>query len=193
MVEIFRQKTAPAFEVALRMGALYAGADEDVRDVLSKYSEALGIAYQIHDDLEDLSTDGHAPDDVSKLRPSLLLAVANERVRGEAKPFMESVWRRQVGGAEVADRVRKTITEFKVDDRCRKLYESYKEEAIRALVTLENPSLKGLLRRVITKIFNDLEVKGWCSEHERRELDKAMGEQAIVESAVAAGEAVPVG
>ena len=168
VLEIFRQKTAPAFEVALRMGALYAGADEDVRDVLSKYSESLGIAYQIHDDLEDLSTDGHAPDDVSKLRPSLLLAVANERARGDAKPFMEGVWRRQVTGPEVADRVRKTIAEFKVDDRCRKLYESYKEEAVRSLVALENPSLKGLLRRVITKIFNDLEVKGWCSEHEAR-------------------------
>ena len=28
VLEIFRQKTAPAFEVALRLGALYAGADE---------------------------------------------------------------------------------------------------------------------------------------------------------------------
>ena len=50
----------------------------------------------------------------------------------------------------------------------RKLYESYKEEDVRSLVQLENPSLKGLLRRVITKIFNDLEVKGWCSEHEHK-------------------------
>ena len=82
VLDIFRKKTAPAFEVALRLGALYAGADEDVRDVLTKYSEALGIAYQIHDDLDDLADDGHAPDDITKLRPSLLLAVANERARG---------------------------------------------------------------------------------------------------------------
>ena len=168
VLHIFRQKTAPAFEVALRLGALYAGADEDVREVIGKYSEALGIAYQIHDDLEDLATDGHAPDDVTALRPSLLLAVAHERAK-EQKPFMESVWRRQVPlGNGTAGRVRQVITDSRADERCQSLYESYKEEAIRSLTHLDNPSLKGLLRRVITKIFNDLEVKGWCSEFEKK-------------------------
>jgi geranylgeranyl pyrophosphate synthase len=168
VVEIFRQKTAPAFEVALRLGAIYAGAEDGVHDVLSKYSESLGIAYQIRDDLEDLTGGGHAPDDVSKLRPSLLLAVANERARGEAKPFMESVWRRYTSGPQVQDQIRRTIVEFKADDRCQRLLESYKEEAVRALADLENASLKGLLRRVMSKIFNDLQLHGWCSEFEAR-------------------------
>src|SRR4029077_15817306 len=56
VLSIFRQKTAPAFEVALRLGAAYADAGDDVHEVLTRYSEALGIAYQIRDDLEDLST-----------------------------------------------------------------------------------------------------------------------------------------
>src|SRR5688572_12139027 len=53
VLDIFRRKTAPAFEVALRIGALYAGVEqhEEVDAVLGKYSEALGIAYQIRDDL----------------------------------------------------------------------------------------------------------------------------------------------
>jgi geranylgeranyl pyrophosphate synthase len=167
VVEIFRQKTAPAFEVALRLGALYAGAEGDVHDILSKYSESLGIAYQIRDDLEDL-TAGHAPDDVTKLRPSLLLAVANERARGDAKPFMESVWRRTASGPDLPDRIRAAINEFKADDRCQRLLESYKEEAVRSLADLDNPSLKGLLRRVMAKIFNDLQVHGWCKEFEAK-------------------------
>src|SRR5438309_9699032 len=56
VLDIFRQKTAPAFEVALHLGALYAGTQshEEVSDVLRSYSEALGIAYQIRDDLSDL-------------------------------------------------------------------------------------------------------------------------------------------
>jgi geranylgeranyl pyrophosphate synthase len=168
VVEIFRQKTAPAFEVALRLGALHAGADGDVHEVLSKYSEALGIAYQIRDDLEDLSPGNHAPDDIAKLRPSLVLAVAHERARGEARPFMDSVWRR-AAGADTGDRIRQTINEFKADDRCQRLLESYKEEAVRALAELDNASLKGLLRRVMAKIFNDLQLKGWCSEHEAQQ------------------------
>ncbi len=94
--------------------------------------------------------------------------------------FETNVAHALVRAAEIADRIRAVITEFKVDDRCQKLYESYKEEAIRALVALENPSLKGLLRRVITKIFNDLEVKGWCSEFEARNAaGRAAGAQAV--------------
>jgi hypothetical protein len=46
------------------------------------------------------------------------------------------------------------------------LLESYKEQAIRSLQPVENANLKGLLRRVIGKIFNDLEIKGWCREFE---------------------------
>lgn len=171
VLDIFRQKTAPAFEVALRLGALYAGADEEVHDVITDFSEKLGIAYQIHDDLEDLSKDGHAPDDIAALRPSLLLAVAHERAKDQ-KPFMDRVWRRQLDGVgspmEISDRIRKLITDSRADERCQNLYEGYKEEAIRSLVRLENPSLKGLLRRVVSKIFNDLQVKGWCKEFEKK-------------------------
>ncbi|HET6248119.1 MAG TPA: polyprenyl synthetase family protein [Tepidisphaeraceae bacterium] len=168
VLEIFRQKTAPAFEVALRLGALYAGVDGEVRDVLSKYSEALGIAYQIRDDIEDLTAGGHAPDDVAAMRPSLLLSVANERTKGEDGVFMEDVWRKKIAASsESTARIRQLIVKSRADERCQGLYESYKEEAIRSLMPLENASLKGLLRRVMSKIFNDLQLQGWCSAHEK--------------------------
>lgn len=48
------------------------------------------------------------------------------------------------------------------------MLETYKEEAIRCLRNLENSNLKGLLRRVLGKIFNDVEIKGWCKEQEMR-------------------------
>jgi hypothetical protein len=59
---------------------------------------------------------------------------------------------------------------LKADERARLLLETYKEEAIRSLRDLENASLKGLLRRVIGKIFNDTEIKGWCKEFEQKNL-----------------------
>jgi hypothetical protein len=63
--------------------------------------------------------------------------------------------------------VREIIAECGAEERCEGLLESYKEEAIRSLAALENASLKGLLRRVISKIFG-VEIKGWCSEFETR-------------------------
>ena len=59
-------------------------------------------------------------------------------------------------------------SELKADERCKHLLESYQEEAIRSLAALEHPSLKGLLRRVIGKIFNDVEIQGWCKEQEQK-------------------------
>ena len=171
VLDIFRQKTAPAFEVALRLGALYAGTGqhEEVSDMLRAYSEALGIAYQIRDDLTDLGAKGET-NDIAGLRPSLLLAVAHEKAQGETKKLLESVWRRTPQPEATAHRVESLYFELKADERARTLLETYKEEAIRSLRGVENPNLKGLLRRVIGKIFNDTEIRGWCNEFEAKNL-----------------------
>jgi geranylgeranyl diphosphate synthase, type II len=168
VLDIFRRKTAPAFEVALRVGGALAGASEDVRDVFAKYSEALGIAYQIKDDLDDL-TGTDAPDDIAALRPSLPLAVGVERAKGqddEAHAALLAAWRRNT--ADTPEALRDRLMTLGADERCRRLLDSYKEEAIRSLAVLDEPTLKGLLRRIVGKIFNDIELKGWCSEFEAR-------------------------
>src|SRR3954464_6499220 len=177
VLDIFRQKTAPAFEVALRVGAIYAGVAEhaEVEDVLQAYSEALGIAYQIRDDLSDLGEQGET-NDILGLRPSLLLAVAYERAQGEKRTLLESLWRRQLAGAASVEQIEALYKELKADERARTLLETYKEEAIRSLRDLENPNLKGLLRRVIGKIFNDTEIKGWCKEFEQKNAAQRLEE-----------------
>lgn len=179
VLDIFRKKTAPAFEVALLLGAAYAGKlDEKLEEILHRYSEALGIAYQIRDDLDDLEG-GDAPDDVTSLRPSLPLAVTHEKTRGEDKAFVAGVWSHQAQDADYTTRLRELIASTGADERCRTLLESYKEEAVRSLAELDNASLKGLLRRVIGKIFR-MEVKGWCSEFEAR---NASGREVVAEAA----------
>jgi geranylgeranyl pyrophosphate synthase len=184
VLDIFRRKTAPAFEVALRVGGALAGADEDVRGVFAKYSEALGIAYQIRDDLDDL-TGTDAPDDVAALRPSLPLAVALERAKGQDEDGYAAVaaaWRREP--VEAAEALRARLLALGADDRCARLLESFKEEAIRSLAVLDEPTLKGLLRRIVGKIFNDIELKGWCREFEAR---NAAGRAAGADAAAVVG------
>jgi len=165
VVDIFRQKTAPAFEVALRLGAHYAGRHDTCDDVLGTYSRALGIAYQIRDDLSDLGSTGET-NDIAGRRPSLLLAIARERASGESREILDRLWRRETTPDSV--KVEALYRELKADERCQHLLESYKEEAIRSLASLEHSSLKGLLRRVVGKIFNDVEIKGWCKEQEQQ-------------------------
>ena len=121
-------------------------------ETLAKYSDALGIAYQIRDDLDDLT--------VTDTRPSLPLAIAYERAKGDTKAALERAWRREQMPSAIM------LAEL-AEARCAELLESYKEEAVRSLAELESASLKGLLRRVVTKIFK-VEIKGWCSEFETR-------------------------
>lgn len=151
VLSIFRGKTSSAFEVALQLGAVLGG-DATIAPVLTQFSAALGVAYQIRDDLDDLQ--GEDATDLMARRPTLPLAVLEQRA--------------EVNLAEIDDeQLRRLMDEYDVVTRCRVLQESYKEEALRSLSQLKVASVKGLLRRVVSKVFS-LEVKGWCSEFETR-------------------------
>ena len=61
--------------------------------MIGRYSTALGIAYQIRDDLEDIEGE---TDDLSAMRPSLPLALLTERVKADSgdRSLLDKMWRR---------------------------------------------------------------------------------------------------
>jgi len=125
VISIFRQKTAPAFEVALQLGAIAAGADPQTRDVLTAFSAAIGIAYQIQDDIDDQATDAAVPDG-----------------RGHATSLLDALSREGIQPHSV------------ILDRARQLRQHYADETIRCLAPLRNAPLKCLLFR-IANLFVD--------------------------------------
>jgi octaprenyl-diphosphate synthase len=52
-LKVIEYKTATAFQVAARTGAIIANGSEEQIEALSEYGINLGIAYQIRDDLLD--------------------------------------------------------------------------------------------------------------------------------------------
>jgi len=169
---IFREKTSPAFEVALRLGAILSGADDAVLDVLGPYSEALGIAYQIQDDLDDFTGESDS-DDLADLHPSLILAIAYKRANeGAEQALFEDIWRgvRKIGKPGSASRmeVDALLGDWGVAQKARDLADAYEQAAVESLHELTNPSVKGLLRRVVGKIFGSNLSEGYCSEFEAR-------------------------
>ncbi len=127
IIEIFRRKTAPAFCAALQLGAVAANADDELLSTLESFSESLGIAYQIRDDLEEYKS-GEPID----LRSSILPALARDAQEGS---------------------VRHLFDELMVEEKAAQLLEHYKNEAVRALNPLKSAPLKSLLRRVATKML----------------------------------------
>lgn len=167
VLEIFRLKTAPAFDVALQLAAICTGRHAEVRDTLRLYSEAVGIAYQIKDDLEDLLDDAGLVRQAGS-RPSVVIALAAEKARGADRELLGALAAgRPHPDAEPA-RLREAIQATKADEKAALLLESYKEQAVRSLEGLADPSLKGLLRRVLGKIFNELKFEGFCREQEMK-------------------------
>ena len=160
VLDIFRRKTSPAFEVALHLGAIHAGADRDVLDVLSEYSEALGIAYQIRDDLADFAGEGG---DAWAMRPSVLPAIACERADDKQRPVLEALWNRDdEASATEAERL---VAELSAEAVAAGMLEAHKGRAVRCLAAIDNANLKGLLRRVVGRIFKDVETMSCCNDH----------------------------
>ena len=186
VLEIFRLKTSPAFDVALQLAAIGAGRGPELADALRAYSEAVGIAYQIKDDLEDMVDDAGIGrtaglDGGSGARPSVVLAIAAERARGEDREMLAAIASGRSHAAATPARLREAIRVAKADERAALLLESYKEQAVRALESLSDATLKGLLRRVLAKMFNELSFGGYCREQEAK----------VARDGQAAGAAVP--
>ena len=56
-LKVIRGKTAALFSAATQVGAVISEADTKITNALYKYGDALGIAFQIVDDLLDVEGD----------------------------------------------------------------------------------------------------------------------------------------
>lgn len=160
VLEIFRLKTSPAFGVALHLGALLAGGDGALCGQLDAYSDALGIAYQIRDDLEDFQ--GQATPPPGNLKPSVILALAMEKASPADRAVLEECWQgRQrppqtlAGALENSDSL----------PAGRALLEEYLRQAHLALNGIEPADLRALLGRMVHLIFAGLPAWDCCNEH----------------------------
>jgi len=180
VLEIFSKKTAPAFEVALKMGAITAGYGHELSDILQDYSKSLGIAYQIRDDLDDLVSSETTNYRLCN-RPSILMALAYNMAGGSSKSTLEKAWNSPVKSSLHMEEILKIFEECEIEKRAMKLNESYKSRAVGSLIPIKSINLKSLLRRVMSKIFNDFENMGCCDDHQirnalrRRQSEKSSG------------------
>jgi geranylgeranyl pyrophosphate synthase len=159
VLEIFRSKTAPAFEVALRMGAVFALGDDHLGPALRRYCQALGAAYQIRDDLDDFYAAGDS-DDLAAGRLSILPALAAEALPDQAGQI-HALWTDRQEPASL----RGLIEQARAPLEAMRWMERQKDRAIAALADVRSTPLKALLRRVVGKIFYDLEYMECCDDH----------------------------
>lgn len=147
VIEIFRLKTAPAFEAAIDFGAICAGADSALRTMLHSYCDALGIAYQLKDDLDDFAGNGSFA-----LHPSAVIAAACEVY--PKKNLVEQM-KRETDIKDFLKRTENVELMEKATSKIRQLYGYYRNLAIRSLRDVNNTDLKRFLFRITGKMLND--------------------------------------
>lgn len=152
VLEIFRRKTAPAFEVALVLGAVCGGANGKICGILKQYSDALGTAYQIRDDIEDFNQRADKSD-IRALRPSILLALALQHGGDNVTNIVRHLRHNET--LELDRIVNEIVIEKNLLALAWQMVEKNKRASIRALEPLQNPRLKSLLYRIVYKILGN--------------------------------------
>ena len=103
-LKVIHFKTAKLFEAATRLGAVISGANSTDETALAQYGMRLGTAFQLIDDVLDLSGDvkqigKNLGDDLSEGKPTLPLLITMQR-----------------GNAAEANTIRKTIQQGGLDE-----------------------------------------------------------------------------
>lgn len=58
LIEVYRKKTGALIRASVLMGAVASGAGDETLEILNSYADALGLAFQLRDDLLDLDDEG---------------------------------------------------------------------------------------------------------------------------------------
>jgi len=150
ILKIFSLKTSPAFEVALQFGAIISDAGDEVMQVLTTYSSALGIAYQIKDDLDDFNL-GNIDNAFNTIQPSLVTAIVNREHPDKMKVWFEDF---QKGNDLCKKEIWKQTEIREGIKEAEQMLEDYKLKALSSITDLKSPALKILLTRLLNKILN---------------------------------------
>jgi len=151
VLRIYAQKTSAAFEVAVQVGAAAAGVDAETRAQLSAFSQAVGTAYQIQDDIEDFRSVRGRAADLLAMRPTLFLAAACTCEHPAVRRALNAVWEGDAAGRE---RLIDAIAEAGLHTRVELLYAHYKHETERVLSGIPHSGLKRLLRRIMARMLS---------------------------------------
>ena len=95
--ELHRHKTGALLTAALEMGALAAGADRRAREALVRYGAAVGLAFQVADDILDATADaevlGKNPSDAELDKSTYVSLHGVEEARAQAAALVDDACR----------------------------------------------------------------------------------------------------
>ncbi len=147
-IKVIHYKTAKLFEAAMRLGAVINHASRDEEDALALYGMKLGTAFQLVDDVLDLSGDvakigKNLGDDLSEGKPTLpLLYAMHKSTPSDADIVRKAI---QSGGLDNLDAVLSAVKTTKASEYVLDLARSESEQGCTAIAHLPDSAYKKAL------------------------------------------------
>lgn len=144
-MEVIRGKTAMLFEASAHSAAALAGADEVQSQALRQYGDALGIAFQLVDDLLDYQGDAatlgkNVGDDLAEGKPTLpLIYTMREGTQEQAALVRQAI---QKGGIEDLESIRAAVSDSGALRYTARLAQTFADRAIDCLAPLSENEFK---------------------------------------------------
>ena len=147
MLELFENKTAAAFKVSLLLGATIGGASHKTIEMLSQFSQSIGVGYQIKDDLSDYQGN---KGDIAVRKFSILLSVLKDKIPKTEMEILLTAYKN-----DDYDALYELIDRYQVLDATNELLTSTIYKAKSSLENFSNMGLKLALYEILGKIFKD--------------------------------------
>ena len=148
-LRVLADKTGSLIGTSARFGAMLAGADESIAEILTRYGERIGVAFQLSDDLLDVVSDavesGKTPgtdlrEGVATL-PALLLARTTDPESARLRALL-------AGPIDNDDEVAEALALLRahpVLDQARDVLRQWADEALEAIAALDESTAKSAL------------------------------------------------
>ena len=150
-LEMIEGKTAVMFWICAEIGASISGADDETVQLMAEWGKALGLCFQLMDDVIDVLSDSAtlgkpAGSDISQGKRTLMIIHAMQQPDGPVKERLMAVLGKgeEVSEAALSDGLA-ALAELGSVDYAREKAEAFHAQAHACLDRLpENPALKAL-------------------------------------------------
>jgi geranylgeranyl diphosphate synthase, type II len=147
ILTVFRNKTSAAFKVSLQLGAIAAGADEKTLGQLDQFSNFIGLAYQLKDDLEDFGTqDEMSP---SRNQSVLISMLADKASEADRQTLADVLLSKDTEGMQML------VEKYSIRELTNDLLKDHLNKTELCLEKFQNIRLKLALNEIVGKTFGD--------------------------------------
>jgi len=148
--DLIYRKTACLFSVCMRMGAILGGATEDQEDRLAQYGHDLGMAFQIVDDVLDLTASESVlgkpvASDLREGKVTMAVIHALERCTPEEKSKIETVLRDRAFNGVTHPQILQVLARYGSLEYASERASQYAESARKAICVFPDSDFKRAL------------------------------------------------